>query len=169
MRFFRKVAGILGFGSHNDGHDSKDEADDNDNNNDNNHGNYNNSNDNRRNRMNVDPIPAGPRRGFSVPVQVPIDRPAVGPILVPCHGNGGVQGLKWYAERLKTDEDGDVADEFLYQVSSDMPSLAEDQAKPVTRFEVKSNARPAKIKNQALTTGGKLQHYVDCRGQLQWV
>ncbi|KAH9607068.1 hypothetical protein KSS87_004997 [Heliosperma pusillum] len=150
MRFFRRFVGFLGFGSHNDAHDSKDETDDNDNN----YGNNSNSNDNRRNRMNVDPIPAGPRKGFCVPVQVAVDRPA---------------GLKWYAERLKTDEDGDVADEFLYQVSSDVPSVSEDQAKPVTRFQVKSNVRPAKIKNQALATDGKLQHHVDCRGQLQWV
>ena len=32
------------------------------------------------------------RKGFSVPVQVPVDRPLTGPVLVPCSsGNGGVQ------------------------------------------------------------------------------
>lgn len=33
-----------------------------------------------------------PRKGFSVAVQVPADRPAIGPLLIPCiSGDGGVQ------------------------------------------------------------------------------
>jgi len=81
MRFFRRLAGLLGLGK-DDGHDTKDEDDDANRSN-------SSSDDVRRNRMNVDPIP-GPRKGFSVPVQVAVERP-VGPILVPCNGDGGVQ------------------------------------------------------------------------------
>lgn len=81
MRFLKRVAGFLGFGK-DESHEAKEDDDD---------VNRNNSDDNHRNRMNVDPIHAGPRKGFSVPVQVPVERPVVGPILVPCNGDGGLQ------------------------------------------------------------------------------
>ncbi|KVH91724.1 uncharacterized protein LOC112529605 [Cynara cardunculus var. scolymus] len=58
------------------------------------------------------------RKGISVSVQVPADRPhEIGPVIVPCPaGDGGVQGLNWHTRRLKIDEDGDVADEFLEEI-----------------------------------------------------
>ncbi|KAL2901528.1 Cyclic di-GMP-binding protein [Bienertia sinuspersici] len=83
MRFLKRIAGFLGFAK-DELHENKEDEDD---------VNPNNSDDIRRNRMNVDPIHAGPRKGFSVPVQVPVERPVVGPILVPCNGDGGVQVL----------------------------------------------------------------------------
>ncbi|KAK9667844.1 hypothetical protein RND81_13G015100 [Saponaria officinalis] len=168
MRFFKKVVGFLGFGSHNDAHETKDDADHNHHHNNHNN-NYGNSDDFGRNRTNVDPIPAGPRKGFSVPVQVPIERPVVGPILVPCNGDGGVQGLRWYETLLKTDDDGDVADEFLYEVSPGTSSIPQDHARPLPRFQVKHDTVQAKIKQQALSRDGKLQHCVDHQGQLRWV
>ncbi|KAK9716222.1 hypothetical protein RND81_06G219200 [Saponaria officinalis] len=161
MGFFRKFAGFLGFGSHNEAHETRDEDDDHNNNN-----NFSNSDDIRRNRMNVDPIPAGPRKGFGVPVQIPV---SVGPNLVPCNGDGGVQGLRWYAAHLRIDEDGDVADEFLFEVSQETSSVPQDQANPTPKFQAKRNARRAKIKQQVFTPDGKLQHCVDYQGQLQWV
>ncbi|KAJ8435329.1 hypothetical protein Cgig2_024316 [Carnegiea gigantea] len=235
MRFFRRLVGLLGFGK-DDGHDTKDEDDG---------ANRSNSSadDVRRNRMNVDPIP-GPRKGFSVPVQVAVERP-VGPILVPCNGDGGVQilnaghgmrknsimmasnilfkpsivdlryyitsrkclylcfrmpirtcgvqlmlflkvdsfmllwlnccvycrtqGLRWYAKRLRIDEDGDVADEFLHEVLPETSAVAQDEQKLFPRFQVKSNTRHAKVKRQVLTPDGKFQQSVECQGRLLWV
>ncbi|KAL0323243.1 UNVERIFIED_CONTAM: hypothetical protein Sangu_1943600 [Sesamum angustifolium] len=60
-----------------------------------------------------------------------VERDQNPPLLVFCHaGDGGVQGLlliakvlkvkkglRWYARNLRIDEDGDVADEFLDEVS----------------------------------------------------
>ncbi|KAL9246925.1 hypothetical protein vseg_020403 [Gypsophila vaccaria] len=156
MGFFRKFVGFLGFGPHNE---TKDEDD--------HYNNNNNNNNSFGNRVNVEPVRAGPRKGFGVPVHVPV---SVGPNLVPCNnGDGGVQGLRWYTTRLRIDEDGDVADEFLYIVSPEQSSIPQDQAKPIPKLQVKYNARPAKIKQQVFTPDGKLQHRVDYKGQLQWV
>ncbi|XP_021765667.1 uncharacterized protein LOC110730196 [Chenopodium quinoa] len=161
MRFFKRIAGFLGF-TKDEGHESMEEDDDANNI-------PNNSDDIRRNRMNVDPVHTGPRRGFSVPVQVPVERPVVGPILVPCNGDGGVQGLKWYAQRLRIDEDGDVADEFFNEVSRETSHAMQDQSKSFPRYQVKANVRHAKVKNQQMTPDGKFQQLVDFQGQLQWV
>lgn len=161
MRFFRRVVGLLGFGK-DDGHENKDEDDDANRSN-------SSSDDVRRNRMNnVDPIP-GPRKGFSVPVKVAVERPVVGPILVPCNGDGGVQGLRWYAKRLRIDEDGDVADEFLHEVFPETSPAMQDEQKPLPRFQVNNNTRHAKVRDQVFTHDGKLQHHVECQGRLQWV
>ncbi|KAL9242699.1 hypothetical protein vseg_016675 [Gypsophila vaccaria] len=165
MRFFRKVTAFFGIGSsHTDPPHPTTDSDHTTPNN-----NHQNADDVRHDRSNVDPIPAGPRKGFSVPVHVPVDRPSVGPILVPCHGDGGVQGLRWYAARLKIDQDGDVADEFLDEVSPNASSATDDQARPILRFQPKHNTPPAKIQHQALSQDGTLQHRVDCRGQLRWL
>ncbi|XP_057518815.1 uncharacterized protein LOC130799660 [Amaranthus tricolor] len=159
MRFFKKIAGFLGFA-----HENKEDQEE-----DSNFNNNNNLDENRRNRMNVDPIQRGPRKGFSVPVQVPVERHAVGPILIPCNGDGGVQGLKWYAERLRIDEDGDVADEFFHEVSLETSQVVQDQPRPMPRFQVKSSVRHAKVIQQQLTSDGKFQHLVESHGRLQWV
>ncbi|GAB4834722.1 hypothetical protein Ancab_032985 [Ancistrocladus abbreviatus] len=156
MKFFRKIAGILGFVK-DDVHTVNDEDDDACADAD--------ADDTRHNQ----PIP-GPRKGFSVPVQVTVERPILGPILVPCNdGDGGIQGLKWYAKRLRIDEDGDVADEFLNEVFPDMPCGAEAQPKALPRFEVKYSAHPAKVMDQALTNDGKFQQCIEWHGRLQWI
>ncbi|KAI7993664.1 hypothetical protein LOK49_LG11G02175 [Camellia lanceoleosa] len=153
MGLLRRLAGFLGFPK-DDGHEVKDEVED------------DLGPDSHRVESHLH------RKGFSVPVQVPVERPQLGPVLVPCFvGDGGVQGLKWYARRLKIDEEGDVADEFLDEIlpeptsSSDM----EDQHRPFPRFEVKSVARPAKVRKQALAPDGKIQQGVEYQGKLQWV
>ncbi|CAL5432356.1 unnamed protein product [Camellia sinensis] len=170
MGLLRRLAGFLGFPK-DDGHEVKDEVED------------DLGPDSHRVESHLH------RKGFSVPVQVPVERPQLGPVLVPCIvGDGGVQacgmvlweqmhnmsiivGLKWYAKRLKIDEEGDVADEFLDEIlpeptsSSDM----EDQHRPVPRFEVKFVARPAKVRKQALAVDGKIQQGVEYQGKLQWV
>ncbi|CAN1334072.1 hypothetical protein LINPERPRIM_LOCUS36242 [Linum perenne] len=148
MRFLRRVAGILGLVRDED-HDAQDH---------------------RERELEEDEacIPPNqprhrsdfhetglPRRGFSVPVQV-----AVGPVLLPCKaGDGGVQGLRWYARLLKMDEDGDVADEFLDETISDMSTSP--------RFRTKSSTRPAKVKRQIMSRNGKLQHCIEYRASMQ--
>nr|GMD97314.1 putative phospholipid hydroperoxide glutathione peroxidase [Ipomoea batatas] len=107
------------------------------------------------------------RRGFSVPIQVQVDRPAPGPVLLPCTaGDGGVQGLRWYAKRLRVDEDGDVADEFINEVLPEKLSI-EEQDRQFPRFEVKYQTRPAKIRNQVLSSAGKIQLCVEHQGRLE--
>ncbi|KAK6250962.1 hypothetical protein QQP08_010149 [Theobroma cacao] len=164
MRFFRRIAGLLGF-VRDDGHEVKDQEND--------HHNSNNNNNNQppSNRP-VFQETGLPRRGFSVPVQVAVDRPQPGPLLLPCtSGDGGVQGLKWYAKRLRIDEDGDVADEFLDEVLPETSSAAsaENEQKPFPKFKVKYTTRPAKVKTQVLSHDGKIQQCVEYQGSLQWV
>lgn len=71
MGIFRKIAGLFGFGSKDE--EEREEED--------------------PNRGVADFRPTGlPRRGFSVPVQVPVERSNPGPVLVPSNsGDGGVQ------------------------------------------------------------------------------
>ncbi|CAN1256734.1 hypothetical protein LINPERPRIM_LOCUS9409, partial [Linum perenne] len=66
-------------------------------------------------------------------------------------------GLKWHAKRLKTDEEGDVADEFLDHTSSS------------TRFEAKLGVRQAKVKRQVMSRDGKLQHIIEFQGRKRLV
>ncbi|XP_062218072.1 uncharacterized protein LOC133918287 [Phragmites australis] len=110
------------------------------------------------------------RRGFSVQVPVPVERQGPGPVLVPCpQGDGGVQGFRWYTRRLRIDEDGNVADEFLDEVVPES-SMSSD-ASPVGRFEVKYNTRPTALamKKQIIAVDGDIRHSLEYQGQLQWV
>ncbi|CAK9173385.1 unnamed protein product [Ilex paraguariensis] len=151
MGLLRRMAGFLGF--------VKDEAHE-----------VNDEDDERRD-ADVNHIPTNlPRKGFSVPVQVVAERAPIGPVLVPCSaGDGSVQGLRWYAKRLRIDEDGDVADEFLDEVFLDTPLNMEEHHRPLPRFEVKYSTRPAKVMNQALSVDGKIQLCVEYQDRLQWV
>ncbi|XP_061980978.1 uncharacterized protein LOC133701166 isoform X2 [Populus nigra] len=79
------------------------------------------------------------------------------------------KGLRWYAKRLRIDEDGDVADEFFDEVLPDTSSSVDEQHKPLPRFEVKYSTRPAKIKMQMMSHDGKIQQRVEHQGRLQWV
>ncbi|KAI4315135.1 hypothetical protein L6164_027978 [Bauhinia variegata] len=153
MGFFRRIAGLLGFVK-DDLHEPKDDADD-------------DHDDQARQRYRF--TETAPRKGFGVQVQVNVDRPHPGPIVVPCtSGDGGVQGLSWYAKRLRIDEDGDVADEFLDEVSSEKSAVAVDHQISTVRFKAKYNTRPAKVKEQVLSDG-KLKQRVEHQGRLQWV
>ncbi|XAR70621.1 hypothetical protein NMG60_11027533 [Bertholletia excelsa] len=121
MRFLRRIAGILGF-SKDEAHEARGECED-------------NATDAELNRVD----PQLPRRGFSVPVQVAVERTHLGPVLVPCTvGDGGVQGLR-------IDEDGDVADEFLDEILPEASSGMKEQQQPrFPRFEVKYSASQPK-------------------------
>ncbi|GFS32546.1 nascent polypeptide-associated complex (NAC), alpha subunit family protein [Actinidia rufa] len=76
MRFLKRIAGFLGFVK-DEGHEVREKDEDDDD-------------------VDVDddvnrPETHLPRKGFSVPVQVPVER-SLGPVLVPCAvGDGGVQ------------------------------------------------------------------------------
>ncbi|KAK6782964.1 hypothetical protein RDI58_020760 [Solanum bulbocastanum] len=162
MGLFRKLSGFLGF-SREEGHEVRGVED--------------NSNGNIA-PSSVDVAAAAaaaqaqnvPRRGFSVPIQVPVERAQLGPILVRCSSrDGGVQGLRWYAKRLRIDEDGDVADEFLEEVLEDTRSSTEEHHRQYPRFELKYTTKPAKITSQALSTAGKIQHRVEHQGKLEWI
>jgi len=158
MGFLRRIAGFLGFAK--DDHEHKDEDDENNND--------ENSDSQAHNRPHFQDTGL-PRRGFGVPVQVVVDRPPIGPVLGPCNpGDGGVQGLRWYAKRLKIDDDGDVADEFLDEVLPETSTNTEHHQKPFPRFEVKYSTRPAKVKNLVVSPDGKIQQYVEHQGKLQW-
>ena len=79
MGIFRRIAGFLGFVK-DDGHEVKDEEDD-------------DSASQPRNRPHFKETGL-PRKGFSVPVQVAVDRSQPGPLLAPSDsGDGGVQVL----------------------------------------------------------------------------
>ncbi|KAL0365983.1 UNVERIFIED_CONTAM: hypothetical protein Sradi_3488400 [Sesamum radiatum] len=107
-----------------------------------------------------------PRKDFNTPVE----RDQNPPLLVFCHaGDGGVQGLRWYARNLRIDADGDVADEFLDEVSPNMQENMEEHNRNLPRFEVKYSTRPAKVVNQALLANGKIQQHVEYQGRLEWV
>ncbi|KAH7863020.1 hypothetical protein Vadar_012294 [Vaccinium darrowii] len=135
MRFLKRIAGFLGFAKEEE-HDARDEAAD--------------------DVVDADSIAAEthnlPPKGFSVPVKVAVDRPPLGPVLIPCAvGDGGVQGLKWYAKRLKIDEDGDVAHEFLDEILPTASSSGEeDQHRPFPRLRVKDSAKVAKVRHQSI-------------------
>ncbi|CAI0472837.1 unnamed protein product [Linum tenue] len=173
MRFFRRIAGILGF--------VRDEGGD--------HGEDQEEGDHEAEQQCVPPPPHHqsrqhhrpdyretgiPRKGFSVPVKVAVDRQQPGPILIPCKaGDGGVQGLRWYAKSLKIDEDGDVANEFLDETISLFPtptsfSFGNDPS-ALPRFEARSNVRHAKVRRQFMSPEGKFLNCIEHQGGFQLV
>ncbi|TKY70715.1 hypothetical protein E2542_SST07007 [Spatholobus suberectus] len=154
MRFLRKIAGLLGFANHD--HDSKDDADDE-------HAGQPRTTPYRGRGTGL------PRKGFGVPAQVVVDRPQLGPVLTPStSGDGGLQGLGWYVKRLRMDEDGDVADEFLDEVSSQMPeALAVNPHKTTASFKLKYDTKPVKVKKQILLDGKIIQQFAEHQGRLQ--
>ncbi|XP_038724857.1 uncharacterized protein LOC120016246 [Tripterygium wilfordii] len=156
MRLLRRIAGFLGFAK-DDTDDVKDQDDDTDN--------------GSHAHIQRDFQETGlPRNGFSVKVQVAVDRPQLAPLLLPStSGDGGVQGLRWYAKCLRIDEDGDVADEFLDEVLPEMTHNVDEQHKPHPRFELKYRIKPVKVKNQVLSVDGKIQQCIEHQGRLQWV
>ncbi|CAN1173651.1 hypothetical protein LINPERPRIM_LOCUS9409 [Linum perenne] len=160
MRFFRRLAGILGLARDEGDHDVKEGHEE--------------EGDEPEQHIPQSRSTSGfhqtglPRKGFSVPVQVPVDRQHPGPVLLPCKaGDGGVQGLKWHAKRLKTDEEGDVADEFLDETLSSNSS--EQHTSSSTRFEAKLGVRQAKVKRQVMSRDGKLQHIIEFQGRKRLV
>ncbi|KAF9685521.1 hypothetical protein SADUNF_Sadunf03G0063200 [Salix dunnii] len=263
MRFFRRLAGFFGFAKDDGGHVVKDQQEQ--------------EEDEEDHHQHPSQVPycsnsretGLPRKGFSVPLHVAVERPQLGPVIVSCNsGDGGVQvcscfrlhiffavfqldyyqslyrvnedgvwtlyiwsmlrvvvtsnhhpyavnlylepsdqyfdcpfvliwvlggklqeaeiiasvevvrlekpelrgpGLRWYAKRLRIDEDGDVADEFFDELLPDTSSSVHEHHKPLPRFEVKYSTRPAKIKKQMMSHDGKIQLRVEHQGRLHWI
>ncbi|KAF8379102.1 hypothetical protein HHK36_028531 [Tetracentron sinense] len=79
-----------------------------------------------------------------------------------------LKGLRWHAKRLRIDEDGDVADEFLTEVLPETPSST-DKHRPLPRFAIKYNTlQPANVRNQVIGINGKIHQMVEYQGKLQW-
>ncbi|KAJ3694003.1 hypothetical protein LUZ60_009483 [Juncus effusus] len=115
--------------------------------------------------------PVGTRRGFSVQVPVAVDRPNLGPVLAPCSaGEGTVQGFRWYTRRLRIDEDGDVADEFLDEVTSADRTTGEHFANP-PKFQSKFNTSPTALsmRRQIVALDGNILQSLEYQGELKWV
>ncbi|KAL0834180.1 hypothetical protein Bca101_086069 [Brassica carinata] len=142
MGFLKKLAGVFGFGQEavkNEEDDTVIDSGDGDKRRENNQPRF------RETRL--------PRKGFGVPVQVAVERSQLGPVLQPCSaGDGGIQGLRWYTKRLRVDEDGDVADEFLEE--GDKPTNAEDDhsSKTMPRLEAKRKTKPAKVRRLVVSS-----------------
>jgi len=76
-----------------------------------------------------------------------------------------VQGLTWYAENLRADDDGDVAQEFLEEV---LPS--ETQGGPHNKksrllvFETVLHTKPVKLKGPVRIQDGNVHQSVEFSG-----
>lgn len=79
------------------------------------------------------------------------------------------QGLRWYAKRLRIDEDGDVAHEFIDEALHEVSSGTEEHKRQFSKFQVRYSTRPAKVKEQVMALDGRIQHCVEYQGRLQWV
>lgn len=77
--------------------------------------------------------------------------------------------MRWYAKRLRIDEDGDVADEFLDEIPADAPSSTEENNKKFRKFELKYTTKPANVTGQALSAAGKIKYRVEYQGKLEWI
>ncbi|KAJ6840794.1 uncharacterized protein M6B38_268950 [Iris pallida] len=158
MGLLRRIGTILGF-LKDDPHAGDDDDDD-----------------HHHHQTTPDSLPRRPRKGFSVQVAVAAaasggggDKPNAAPIVVPCSvGEGGVQGFRWYGRRLRIDEDGDVADEFLDEVSPPDSSGAQDQ-RALHRFVVKYSTRPAPVRKQIIALNGNIHPSMEYQGMLRWV
>ncbi|KAL8244557.1 hypothetical protein R6Q59_010815 [Mikania micrantha] len=149
MGFWKKFTGFLGFGPESNAE----------------HEDENETNGNSVEETHNHDYSNLPHKGFSV--QVPVDRVhQIGPVLLPCAaGDGGVQGLEWYARRLKVDEDGDVADEFLEEVYPETSSNTLHKQFQYPKIVVKLNAKPARSRNPVLTREGTIQQLVEHQGR----
>ncbi|CAA0831164.1 Unknown protein [Striga hermonthica] len=81
------------------------------------------------------------------------------------HRMDGVVSMGKSWRRLRMDEDGDIADEFLDEV----PPYMEEHDKRLPRFEVKYSTKPAKVKNLDLLPNGRIRHLMEYQGKLEWV
>lgn len=109
-----------------------------------------------------------PSQGFSVKMAVPADSLPQGPVVCQCvSGDGGVQGFRWYSQKLQVDEDGDVAEEFLNEVLPDLAGTYE--SREVSRLQVNPNTKLAKLGTRMSAEGGNVYQIVEHAGELRWV
>ncbi|KAI5082961.1 hypothetical protein GOP47_0002704 [Adiantum capillus-veneris] len=100
--------------------------------------------------------------GFRVRVSVPVCHEPFTPVVIECTpGSGGVQGLQWYSEKLMVDEDGDVAQEFLDEVTSQASGPQVGYNRLLPSFRLKLKTRPAKLKGSMCTYDGNVVQIVE--------
>jgi hypothetical protein len=76
------------------------------------------------------------------------------------------KGLKWYSERLRVDDDGDIAEEFLSEVLPAGPGNRNRRA----RFEcVRQKTRPVTLKGPVCTHNGNVHQIIETLGKSSWV
>jgi len=108
-----------------------------------------------------------PPQGSSVRTAMPADSVLQGPVVYQCSsGDGGVQGFRWYSQKLRVDEDGDVAEEFLNEVLPDL--TGSDDSKEVPRLKVNQSTKPAKLRSDMSTENGNVYQKVEHAGRLRW-
>jgi hypothetical protein len=81
------------------------------------------------------------------------------------------QGFRWYTRRLRIDEDGDVADEFLDEVTPEGPMSSDAGSSAVGRFQVKYTTNPTSLlpRKQVVAIDGDIRHSLEHQGRLRWV
>ncbi|KAJ7517530.1 hypothetical protein O6H91_21G027700 [Diphasiastrum complanatum] len=100
--------------------------------------------------------------GFGVKIHVAAKPISTGPVVSQCSsGNGGVQGLKWYSEKLCSDEDGDVAEEFFHEPQP------ETLGEKTSGLEATVKTNPVKLKGPVCTFDGNVYQFVETSGVLQ--
>ncbi|KAG6516920.1 uncharacterized protein LOC122055360 [Zingiber officinale] len=108
--------------------------------------------------------------GFGVQVPVAVERPNLGSVLVPCDpGEGGIQGFRWYARRLRMDEDGDVADEFLSEVKTEMLPMENQMTPPKLQAKYNTRSTAMAMRKQVIVADGNIHQSLEYQGRLQWV
>lgn len=116
----------------------------------------------RHHEQNTGNTPAG----FTVKIAVPKEKGLLAPVVSECTpGAGGVQGLRWYAEKLMMDEDGDVAQEFLDEV---IPQSSASSIQNPSNFEVKMPTRPVKLKGPLCTLNGNVHQSIEPSTGVHW-
>jgi hypothetical protein len=89
------------------------------------------------------------------------------PVVSKCtYGNGGVQGLTWYSERLRVDDDGDIAEEFLSEV---VPSGFGNRSRRARFESSRQQTRPVTLKGPVCTHDGNVHQIVETSGKSTWV
>lgn len=155
MGFFRRIAGFLGL--------VKDEANAAD-------GGGGGGEEEEEEDRTAKILPRGRDKGFSVQVPLTVERPSVGPVFIPCGvGEGGVQGFRWYARRLRIDADGDVADEFLTEIVPEAPSTNKQMTGPRFQMNYKTRTTAMAMRNQVIAVDGNVMQSLEYQGKLRWV
>lgn len=111
-------------------------------------------------------VPIPQERKVDPPVirQIRLNPP---PVVSKCtYGNGGVQGLKWYSERLRVDDDGDIAEEFLSEV---VPSGFGNRSRRARFESSRQQTRPVTLKGPVCTHDGNVHQIVESSGKSTWV
>ncbi|KAJ7513382.1 hypothetical protein O6H91_24G003900 [Diphasiastrum complanatum] len=104
--------------------------------------------------------------GPSVKRPTRIRATTTGPVVSQCtYGDGGVQGLKWYSEKLCIDEDGDVAQEFfvISETSGSIPLNMPLQT------DIEVHTKPVKLKGTPICSfDGNVHQFVEAFGEVYW-